>query len=72
LGFIKVKDSPPNYWYVPKGCYGREYRYKYAKYKLVEQGYDVNKTERQIMEERGFTRIWDCGHYKFEIYNDHN
>ncbi len=52
-----------------KGGAIREYRYKYAKYKLIEQGYDENKSERTIMEERGYTRIWDCGHYKFELEN---
>ena len=41
----------------------------YTKFKLVEQGFDKNKSEKQIMEERGYTRIWDCGHYKFEIKN---
>ena len=68
LHFTKVTDSAPNYWYVPKGYYKREYRYKYAKYKLVEQGFDSNKSEKQIMEDRGFTRVWDCGHHKFEMY----
>lgn len=69
LGFTQVSDTSPNYWYVPRGYYKREYRYNYAKYKLIEQGFDSTKTEKQIMLDRGFTRVWDCGHHKFEMYN---
>lgn len=36
-------------------------RFNFQKHKLVEQGYDKNKTEWQIMQELGFDRIWDCG-----------
>ena len=28
--------------------------------------YDPNKSEREIMEDRGFLKIYDCGTYKFE------
>jgi hypothetical protein len=69
LGFEKSSDTPPNYWYVPRGYYKREYRYNYTKYKLIEQGFDANKSESVIMKERGFTRVWDCGHHKFSIKN---
>lgn len=69
LGFKELSLTKPNYWYVSKGYRKREYRYKYAKYKLVKQGFDKHKSEREIMMERGFTRIWDCGHYKFELKN---
>lgn len=69
LGFLHISDSPPNYWYVPKGYHQREYRYNYTKFKLVEQGFDESKTEKEIMLSRGYTRVWDCGHLKFEIKN---
>lgn len=69
LGFEKVSDTPPNYWYVPRGYYKRIYRYQFTKYKLVEEGFDKDKSESQIMKERGYTKIWDCGHHKYEIYN---
>lgn len=70
LGFRQVIDSPPNYWYVPRGYYKRIYRYNFTKYKLVEQGFNPEQTEQQIMKDRGYTRIWDCGHLKFELDND--
>lgn len=59
LGFTLVKQSPPNYWYVRDGK--RYHRSAFAKYKLVEQGFDSTMTEDEIMRERGYLRIWDCG-----------
>lgn len=67
LGFKLTSISKPNYWYVPKGYYKREYRYNYTKYKLIEAGHDKYKTETQIMQEKGYTRIWDCGMLKFVL-----
>ena len=26
-----------------------------------------NKTEKQIMQELGYDRIWDCGHFRYEM-----
>ena len=43
----------------------REHRYKYRKSELVKQGYDINKTEKEIMFERGVNRIYSCGNYKY-------
>jgi hypothetical protein len=41
-------------------------RFNFRKDKLVKEGYDRNKTEWQIMEERGYFRIWDLGNLKWE------
>ena len=35
-------------------------------HKLVKEGADPNKTEKEIMKEKGYTRIWDCGTLKFK------
>ena len=59
LGFQKYNESKPNYFYIINGK--REYRFNYRKSILVKQGYDPNKTEKEIMEERGIPRIYDCG-----------
>ena len=67
LGFKLGRVSKPNYWYVSNNCKQREYRYKYTKQSLVNQGYNSDLTEKQIMEDQGFTRIWDCGMLKFEM-----
>lgn len=60
LGFCFLHDSSPNYFYT--NDYNKfESRQKYQKHKLVKDGYDSNKTEWEIMQERGYDRIWDCG-----------
>jgi hypothetical protein len=55
-----------NYWYMNKKDYNyRVNRFNFRKSKLVSYGFDSNKTEWEIMQERGFDRIWDCGNMKF-------
>ena len=39
---------------------------KYQKHKLIEAGFDKNKSEHQIMLEQGIYRIYDCGTIKFK------
>lgn len=63
LGFSVVSKSIPNYFYFRK--FQRESRMKYQKHKLVKMGYDEKKTEKEIMDELGFLRIYDCGTIKF-------
>lgn len=65
LGFEFVYNSKPNYFYINKGK--REHRFKYRKDILVKEGFDKNKTEREIMKERGFNRIYDCGNKKYVL-----
>jgi len=63
LGFDFIHFSQPNYFYVKSKR--RENRFGYRKSILVKQGFDKNKTEKEIMQERGFNRIYDCGTLKF-------
>lgn len=65
LGFKKTNESQPNYWYVMGGK--RLHRFNFAKHKLVEQGFDASKTEKEIMEERGISRIYDCGSLVYRL-----
>jgi len=69
LGFKLHCITQPNYYYVNKGI--RENRFKYRKNVLVEQGFDVNKSEHQIMLERNIYRIYDSGSIKYEFKNKH-
>jgi hypothetical protein len=63
LGFEFIVDTKPNYFYVIN--HNRENRFKYRKDVLVKEGFDSNKTEKDIMRGRGFNRIWDCGNKKW-------
>ena len=59
LGFTLTHKSQPSYFYVINDK--RENRFKYRKDALVKEGYDKDKTEHEIMLERGIYRIYDCG-----------
>lgn len=63
IGFELVSKTRPNYFYT-RGVV-RENRFSYRKDILVAEGFDENKTEREIMKERGYNRIYDCGTLKF-------
>ena len=63
LGFSLVNKTPPNYYYVVDGL--RRYRFNYRKDKLVKAGYDPQKSEHEIMLERGLYRIYDSGSLKY-------
>lgn len=64
MGFNKVSITEPSYFYLVKQ--ERKNRIEFQKHKLVAMGYDKNKTEKQIMKELGYKRIYDCGTIKFE------
>jgi len=68
LGFKLVGETIPNYYYVKHNC--RENRFNYRKDVLVKEGYDLNKTEREIMFDRGYNRIYDSGSLKYIWRND--
>lgn len=69
LGFKHDHDSAPNYFYIIGDR--RENRFKYRKDRLIKEGFDQNKTEHEIMLERGIYRIYDCG-TKVWIWNQVN
>lgn len=60
LGFEHINTSSVNYkWVISKK---REHKSKYRKDRLVKSGYDINKSESDIMiEDVGSYKIWDCG-----------
>ena len=66
MGFDFINNTAPNYFYFKSSEMIRHYRFKFRKDILVKEGFDPNKTEREIMAERGYLRIYDCGHMKFE------
>ena len=67
LGFKFIHDSVPNYYYIIEGV--RKHRFNFRKDKLVKEGSDPNKTEIEIMSDRGIYRIFDCGSKKWVFEN---
>ena len=66
-GFLLDGEVVPRYRYLNPRSGKLEHRFKYAKFKLVGTGGDSDMSERQIMEERGFFRVWDCGKKKWRL-----
>ena len=66
IGFEKERETKPSYWYAYNGSSQREHRYNYRKQNLKGfENYSSDKTEKQIMDEAGYLRIYDCGTFKF-------
>ena len=65
LGFTFLSDTPPNYYWVIDGV--RKHRFNYRKDKLVKEGADSELTEVEIMNQRGYYRIFDCGSKKWSL-----
>jgi hypothetical protein len=63
LGFDYVHTTKPNYWWVIGDV--RKHRFGFRKSKIVKTEEDKTKTEKQIMNENGFYRIWGIGLKKF-------
>jgi len=63
IGFEFVSKTTPNYYYIIDGI--KQYRFNYRKDKLIKQGFDPNKTEREIMLERKIYRMFDSGNLKY-------
>lgn len=63
MGFEFVHKSNPGYWYVINGI--RQHRFNWRKQKLVKMGYDINKSEEEIMNELGYWRIYNAGNKKW-------
>jgi hypothetical protein len=67
LGFTKISDGVPGYWYINDGS--RIHRFNFRKNVLNEKlaSFDDNLTEWDNMQLNGYDRIWDCGHLKYEM-----
>jgi very-short-patch-repair endonuclease len=66
LGFNKLSDSSPNYFYF-KNNNKLESRIKFQKHKLRDklQVFDESLSEAENMFNNGYRRIWDCGNFVF-------
>lgn len=66
LGMILISKTEPNYRYYNRG-YESLSRQQCQKHKLIKLGFDPSKSEREIMKERGFLRVYNSGNLKFVI-----
>lgn len=64
LGFKFEEKTKSDYYYIIDGI--KNNKFNFRKNKLVEQGYDKNKTEHEIMLERKIFRIYYSGNLKYK------
>jgi len=69
-GFVRQKDSQPNYFYFNTNQLLLESRVKYQKHKLKKllDNYDDSITEYENMIKNGYHRIYDCGNAVYLYY----
>ena len=67
LNFKFDSKTQPNYYYFDGKNIKRLYRFNYRKDILVKEGFDPDKSEHQIMSERGFSRIYNSGNLKYRL-----
>jgi len=69
LGFKYIGKTKPNYWYFEKNNLKQYHRFNFRKNVLISDGFNAEKTEHEIMLERDYLCIYDCGNLKFEYIN---
>lgn len=69
LGFVKVGESSPNYWYVKNGVirYSRTQCQKHKLKSLLGDGFDENLSEVANMRANGYYQLFDCGNYVYAL-----
>jgi very-short-patch-repair endonuclease len=71
LGFKLVNILRPNYRYYNSKIHKhkRLHKFGFGKNNLKKRypDLDFSKTEKQLMTELGYDRIWDCGLFKYEL-----
>lgn len=68
IGFSLLSETVPNYYWVVDGV--KKHRFNFRKDKLIKEGANPNKTEVEIMLEREYYRIFDCGSRKWIFKNN--
>ena len=58
---FKEYSSSLAYWYIQQGSLKRYHRTSFCKTRLREMGFDITRTEREIMNELPYWRIYDSG-----------
>lgn len=65
LGFQKINDGTPNYWYTLPNTPTRIHRFNLRKTSADPR----NLTEYQLRTQQGYSRIWDSGSSRWEWTN---
>lgn len=69
IGFTQKKVTIGYYYTDYKNRYNRT---KFQKHELLKEGYDAELTEWEIMQMKGYDRIWDCGQTTWIWHKNNN
>jgi hypothetical protein len=70
LGFELVDELKPDYRYYNEKIdrYQRFHKFGFRKQKLSKKyGFPLSMTEKEMVQELGYDRIWDCGLFKYKL-----
>jgi len=74
LGFDLVSIVKPNYFYYNSKInkYKRYHKFSFGKNNIKKKypNLDFTKSEKELTEELGFDKIWDCGLFKYKLSID--
>lgn len=70
-GFELVHETKPAYWYVDSKTKTRQHRMAFQRKNLPKKlkVFDSSLTEHENANNNGYLKIFDCGHYKYAMYN---
>ncbi len=72
LGFELVSILKPTYFYYSSKInrYKRYHKFSFGKNNLKRKykDIDINKSESDLTKELGYSKIWDCGLFKYKLY----
>jgi len=68
IGMVKLADTDPGYWYFSRKKYYRQHRFSFRKSNLNSKldTYNPMVSNSDNLKNNGYSKIWDCGNYKFE------
>ena len=69
LGFTKIGETQPNYFYVKNTEVLSRYQCQKHKLSNLLENFDPNLSESDNMFNNGYLKIYDCGNYVFEYNN---
>ena len=68
LGFTKLKNTEPNYWWIRNNeILSRYQTQKHNLKDILKENFDPNKTEIENMIDNGYYQIFDCGNLIYII-----
>ena len=65
LGFVKLRETSPNYFYVKNGKILSRYQCQKSKLSKLLDNFDPNLTEAENMKKSVYLRVFDCGNLVF-------